>query len=942
MNRLTLNTLLGLAFIIFSDVAMATELDSIISEINIHFSESRKAGSSSTTKRRSFKKVIREGKKYLEQNAFTDKHYDLYYLIFKAQIRLLSLDDSSRLPQELEKTCQKLSEAPNTHAHLRLEPDFYLFKLDQHDKHVDMKTREDDLLRLVEKYTGTSGELKSLLLGLKFGENIGSTELLNSLRLRLSQRFPGNPSAIAFLKSQSFESKVDILFRGTLTDIDGKKLVFPTDLIGQSYMVVFWSQNSPSLEQKFQQLKEQQENNPDALKVFSINLDNLSDGGSSFISKSGVNAKILFISEQLKESYKATLIMDDPFALRVNEVGYAPLPSKMLLENFKLNGSKTFSHHEKIPKSIDVFGFPAGVESDRRYGQQISSLSIGDFLVEEDETHIKGELSLRQREIQSLFTPTPYRYRLSRTEALKRYEQANNLCVKALAGIESTDSLNWTRSRRVIALLGLWNLTLNQKYFTQACNDSDILLHHDAKGRERLIALFCLAKKQLRNGILPQTVLETFVTDSKLDVNTSDPYASAVYASASVLAIHTGLKHLHDQYRTAFLREHEREPLTLSVAPFLLDRYHQYYLFRPNPDHHIYSRMYRFVERRYMIDNDIHRPHSKMPDIQLQKLDGSTLNLASDLSSDYLNLQLYLEPPAEGHELPNSMVTHTVIETKFKNKGKKKIRVEQKKVVKGLLETVFDLAKLYNSKHLRLTTIFISDQPKQVSEIVSKYNIPGTIALAPKGYRNSGIKKLGLISADRVPSIVLLDRDNSIIWRHNGLSYRELLSMTNIRALSLKHHISAGLLRAGKEKLELGEYLHALAYSTRPNESDVKKPNQLHKWSASRYFGRSLTHGKIKKWEQALEDIDRAIREHQTYFNHSQSEPCSSMIHFHHHRSVVLKELGRVTESKMGRAQALLTPTEYPTLYTQVRGHDEPYQHFDEELFSSAYGEVTH
>ncbi|MDA7935061.1 hypothetical protein N9B65_08475 [Akkermansiaceae bacterium] len=78
--------------------------------------------------------------------------------------------------------------------------------------------------------------------------------------------------------------------------------------------------------------------------------------------------------------------------------------------------------------------------------------------------------------IQGCFTPAPFRYRLTTSEALANYEKAERLCSEAVKLHPAAPDLWIVRNRRIIALLGMWNLAGEPKYLKQAAREAGVSL----------------------------------------------------------------------------------------------------------------------------------------------------------------------------------------------------------------------------------------------------------------------------------------------------------------------------------------------------------------------------------------------------------------------------------------------------------------------------------
>ena len=75
---------------------------------------------------------------------------------------------------------------------------------------------------------------------------------------------------------------------------------------------------------------------------------------------------------------------------------------------------------------------------------------------------------------------------------------------------------------------------------------------------------------------------------------------------------------------------------------------------------------------------------------------------------------------------------------------------------------------------------------------------------------------------------------------------------------------------------------------------------------------------KLKQWETALEDIDKALADHDPRrHRHDKDRPCAAMVEMQTLRALILEELGRTTEARAARKLAAPGPAPYRnTIYS--------------------------
>jgi hypothetical protein len=341
--------------------------------------------------------------------------------------------------------------------------------------------------------------------------------------------------------------------------------------------MVFWSKQSPGFEQYLKQVQEQQALYPNIFDVFSFNLDELPDAGAATLRSLGLEWTVMRLPGGRQSQTYRTYAQKDPLGILVNAFGHAVLaPAVVRQDAFKIDDARV-SHD--------------------RYLAQLQSLFIGDFLVAGWE---------------SSFAP-PFRYRLTPAEALAHY-------TKTAQQQQATD-------RRIISLLGMWNLTGDPKHLDQAVEESRTASSPD------LVTRFCLAKHALRQGdAKPEAVLSALVQESG--------GAPAAFAAAAILALEAQSKELHEFYRGKFFdAAADTNPALWPVASFLRDRYHRYHLFKGN-----FTKPEDRGVRSYIVNLSAAPSTERLPTIELKTLDGKTLSLPKDTNGK-LTLLVFIESP---------------------------------------------------------------------------------------------------------------------------------------------------------------------------------------------------------------------------------------------------------------------------------------------------------
>ena len=861
------------------------------------------AGKSAIEIRMACKSLARRGMALLEANPAAPNRYRVLGIVFQYQKRLLGLENSDRNRGELLDTCKELAQAPNEYAGLRLEADLLLSDRDLTAKDATLKERAKALAAIVERYRGTSAEAKSLMMAALIAPKLEAFDLADEISEALSERFADDPLVIEFIQKNLGISRLDVLLAGTFTRIDGTVLRFPVDLMGHLGLMVFWSRETPGFEQYLKQIKEQQALYPDRFEVFSFNLDELPDRGEAALRALELNWTVMRLPEGRKSQTFRTYARKDPLGILVNAYGYVVLAPRMV--------------------RLTTFTIEEARVSDERYLAQLQSLFIGDFLVTDTQGSLDPSLppELKMiskgadtrapiglnptaqsvpvetlRAIQACFTVPPFRYRLTPAEALANYTKAEKLCRDAIARNPKAPDLWLVRNRRIIALMGMWNLACEPKYLEQAVEESRALLAAELPPAAGVAARFCLATQSLRQGSAnPESVLSALVQESG-----AERAPASALAAAAILAIEAGAKDLHERYRGRFMEApYDGNPALWSFISFLRDRYHRYCLFKGN-----YTRPEDRGVRSYIVNHGSAPSTDRMPAIELKTLDGKTLSIPKDTNGQ-LTLLVFVEPPD---------VIKTQPELDAKGQPKKKN-------FNFVMERAQNLADRHIHKELNVIAAFLCEDPNKVQAMVKAEEWKCQAAMVPGGLANPMVQRLGILSADRIPNVFLLRRDGTIEWQASGLKYKAEYGSEFSMYLAMKVHTEVCEVQTGYEALRQGDFERAASVFSGPF---LPERDERYQWAGPRFHGLALAHMGLKQWDKALADIDAAIVEHQKAFDDAKNGPCDIMAEMRLIRATILDQLGRKDEAEAERklAAAPTTPhrtTPYGVFHDQLK-----------------------
>ncbi len=863
-----------------------SEIASLVAELN----QQRADGISSARRRRAFKSIARKGSALLDKYPGAPNRYRLLGIVLQSQKRLLGMENTDRNRNALFDTCGKLAQAPDEYAKLRLEADMLLSEKALALKNADLKERAEALAELVKRYRGTPAEAKSLMMAALIAPKLEASDLERAILDALDDRFVDDPVVIEFRRKHLGIRKLNVLFTGTYTRADGVSLRFPADRMGRLCLMVFWSRETPGFELYLKQIKEQQSLLPGRFEVFSFNLDELPDAGQAALRALELDWTVMRLPGGRKSQAFRTYARKDPVGILVNAYGHALLTPTMLDVTVQARLGVRGASMPLLTLNRRL--------NDARYLSQLQSLLVGDFLVTEPhdplDVTLPPELKMGSmdsgkdagtrldrtaesvpaetlRAIQGCFTPAPFRYRLTAAEALANYEKAEKLCRDAVKQHPGAPDLWIVRNRRIIALLGMWNLAGEPKHLEHAAREARTSLAAALPPGADVVPRFCLAKETLRRGdSRPETVLSTFIKQ------TGGPQAPcSTFAAAAILAIDAHARDLHNRYRGKLLEAPDGgNPLLWSVVSFLRDRYHTYHLLTATYIRHERG-LRRGSMRGYIVAHGAAATMSRLPKVELKTLDGGALILPRETDGE-LTLLLFVEPPAD------------------------KAQTEFPQQVIGAIKYATGLRDRHVHKEVNVIAAFLCDDPKRVDALMKANAWTCRAAMVPGGLKNPLVRRLGVLSADRMPNVFLLRRNGTVAWHTSGFKYDDFGYPFAVY-LAMKVHIEVCEAETAYSALEQGDFRKAVRYFAVPFDPEG---DQRYRWAAPRLHGRSLAHMGLKKWKAALADIDAAIEAHQRGFRRRKPCSCQIMAEMRLTRAAILDKLGRPEEAKAARQRA--------------------------------------
>ena len=861
--------------------------DSNISALETKLAQPQ-TGLSSVRQRLACKKIIREGMELLEAHPAAPNRYRVLGIVFQTQKRLLGLKNSDRVRKAMFDTCEQLSQAPDEYAGLRLEADLLLSEKALAAKEASLQERTDALTAIIKRYRNTSAEAKSLMMAALIAPKLEATALETEVFNALSERFSGDPVVIEFIQKNLGLRRLDVLFSGTFTRDDGATLRFPIDRMGHLCFMVFWSQKTPGVEQYLQQIEEFQAKYPNLFDIFSFNLDELPDAGKSILGKLELDWTIMRLPGGRKSQAFRTYAQKAPLGILINAFGHALLspmvvrPSKFNLRNDRL--------------------------SDDRYLAQLQSLFFGDFLVTDPEGSIdpalppelkmipmragaKDQPRLNRtaksvpaetlRAIQACFIPPPFRYRLAPAAAMANYTKAEKLCRDTIKRHANAPDLWIVRNRRIVALLGMWNVACEPKHLEQAVREARTSLASKLPPGADVVPRFCLAKEAIRRGDSePASVLSDFIG------KTGEPdVPGSALAAATILALDAHSLDLHNLYRDKLLKApDDGNPILWPVTTFLRNRYHKYRLLRANYVRHERSSIYGSL-RGYVVAHGAPPTRDRLPDLELNTLDGRMLKLPRDTAGK-LTFLLFIEPPAD------------------------KTKTELPREVLSTMKYAIGLRDRHVNKEIEVIAAFLCEDAKRVEDLMKANAWTCRATMVPRGLGNPLVRRLDILSADLMPNVFVLRRDGAVAWRVSGLRYRAEFGYPFAVYLAMRVHAEVCDAEIGYLALTQGDFKKAVRYFATPF---VPVGDQRYRWAIPRLHGRALAHMGMKKWDAALADIDAAIEGHLVAFHYGKRGPCDTLAEMRLIRADILDRLGRKEEAQKERTEAAAPTTPHRT-----------------------------
>jgi len=799
--------------------------------------------------RRTCKRIVRGAESLLKKHPDAEERFQVMGMIFQARLILYSQKQSDEHVEALVKTAKELAQAPDDQAEFRLGADMLLLQIAM-DRTEDPPEQAMQVARMADRYRDTPAEAESLMAASSLAFNLGHRYLLEAFRNALTQRFSQDRDVTAFLRER-FSVAKPIPFVGVFKRADGKEISFPK---GRRHVVCFWSRDAEDLDKKIEELVELQKKYKNEFKVYSLNLDELADGGARLLRQRKLDWVPLRLKGGLENPLFRSLGTTKLFAgLVISPLGYGEYVR-----------SRTGHHHrggavQAIRSRYAAAGEDPRVRALWRY------LLSGRFLIAD--SVLPERSSIPQSAlgaIQSCLAPRFPRNFPSEMEELKNYRKADALLSAAITKHSSAPDLWVLHSHRIIALMGIWRMTGEVEHLKSAVATAQKLLALPLQPTAKLISNYCIAIAALQQeGTRPDEVIAFF------DKQTDGVDASGLTVIASLmLALEGHLPDEYARYRDQLLTRHGNDAAVGWFTSFMLNPRVPARLFGPAlPDGGKMVAPMPAFNRTFKADlTTIDGQHAAFP----------------DQAADKMTAVVFLEKPAD------------------------------RTALKRQDDAVDYLAKVVRGrplKDMQLMLIFRAPRPDDVKQrMTAKKWQCAAVALDDEEWGKL-CWHYGVLSADREPGILVLRPDGSV-----AVALTELARPHGARPTPLNREVEP-LLRSFElplveQAMQAKDYRLAvarlettapLAYRSKSrHEPNWLTPNQHRRKKVWCYM-------QLGEWPKALKTINTIISarlEHTPYIRGhiKTSKWCRSNCHGHLFnfctRIRLLKELGRHEDAK--------------------------------------------
>lgn len=781
-----------------------------------------KEESSAARKRLSVKRSVRDAEELLKAHATAANRFVLLEVLFRARQELVKLDNAPENRNALLETCKLLATAPDEFAVQRFDADLLLSQSASAREGSVEGSRAMALLPLVERYRGTPAEAKSIKVAVVIALELGDTKLAEKLRTRIEERFAGDLEMIEFQRSQFGGQVIGAPISGTFERADGKWMRFPMDAMGKSTLVLFWSKDDAAkkhLEGFAAAWKQLHTELLGRVQIVSFNLDDLPDAGQSMLKEAGVDWPALKLPGGRENMYFKTFAGTSPAVITLSPAGYAAL----ILQGSTRNNS---GRNTEITTEVDYSRWLTnGLNrswTDAIYMSQMSALFSGEFLVLDQKSSALPQETLSA--IQSCFPPPVSRYHTPNAELVTLYQNAESLTAQAIEANASSPDLWLLRNYRITALTCLWKLTNDRAHLERALAESVTALTANPPAAAQVAPQLCLTRETLRQpDAKPREVIAHFLSNLG-----GDKAPATAVAAASLMALETSDRELHEQYRTLILERHAEDPGIFPVVALLLDRYHRYWL------HQVPFTAGWSFGRREKYFQTLGEPEDARRKFQaeFQTLDGKS----TSLPGDYLGKWLIV------------LIPSTVADEKTPL---------QKIITNQLAQIKRYLTDKRGTDDLQIAATILDDDITRVTANYNPAEIACPVLMVPGGIKHPLVTQLGLLNEPGGCNAVVVRPDGSIAAALNSQSLRNEI-LANIIEWHDEKSVTDALARGDLDEAKRIAFHHAPTappVSTDPKKKKAKPvPHSL-----AHLRSRARVYMALKDYDAALADVQEVV-----------------------------------------------------------------------------------
>jgi len=755
---------------------------------------------STSGRRRAYKRIVREAESLLREHRASPDRFRVLGIAFETRKAMFEMRQSDEYREALLKTAKRLLEAPDEYADLRVEPDMMFLQLKLSGGETSPKDSAREIARFADRYRGTPAEALSLMMAAESAFDLGNAILLGAFRKVLAERFRDEPLVTAFMRER-FATGGQIHLRGEFERADGRMISFP---VGRTYVVCFWSHDAPLLKEKIAEISGLQKRYKGRFKVFSFNLDELTDAGQGALRRMGLD----WVAMRLPGGVENPLYQS---------VGGANMFAALVVGPHGL--ATTSSTRHRAPALHKRY--EAAVESPRRLAL-LRSLLTGEFLLADavaaEATTIPADTL---REIRACFPAPPARHRLTPEQEMENYGKAERLCGEAVAAHPDAPGLRVVHDHGAIALLGMWRLTGDLQYLDRAVESARVALDHGPPPRAGIVPRFCIAMKTLvTDGAVGADAAEVLTDFVKACGGADAP--GAAHAAALVLSLEAHSVETYAKYRDRLLYDHVIDPSTWGVSSFLLDRSTSMRLFGkafPGGTH----------------ETDLRGGAGRSFAVDWPLLGGERLNAS-----------------AHAGETVNALVFTEL--TRDRNAA-----ALQKRVMDHLSRS----ASARPRKDLRVVGVFGTSDTKGVGALMARNKWSfDAVCLGEAEWRRCA-REVGVFSADLRPNVILLRPEGTIMLALSGAGTDTERADTLISRIDVAlRDYDLALADAALGRRDYAKYAARLATSF-PLKNRRRSRHEP-EWLATSKHRRKLVWAYMKAgdWKGALREVNKNIAIH--------------------------------------------------------------------------------